>query len=190
MVTEMSFLAGCFIRRHATLLLLVALSIMAQPCAAFLPPAMSLLARKTHSPSATKITMHQQEDSQSKLWLPNSAMQRREAIGLSLGSLLAAGYMTPLAADAAQGRDLPSTGTANPTNGIIKLKNGGGQFPLMSFGLQVCEVVLIAWITPCIICTFKALKTIQTADFGICRQDSQIVDMFVLYHAGIGCRFS
>ena len=64
---------------------------------------------------------------------------RRDAFRYSAGSVLAASTVAPLVTHAAQGRDLPSLAIRAPEGDSIELSNGGGKFPLMSFGLQVYD---------------------------------------------------
>jgi hypothetical protein len=71
------------------------------------------------------------------LWLPSSHISRREALRFSAGC--AAAVSAPYVANAAQGRDLPSLAQRAPEGNSVKLSNGGGDFPLMSFGLQVYD---------------------------------------------------
>ena len=70
------------------------------------------------------------------LWLPTSHITRRDALRFSAGAAAAA-TAAPGIAHAAQGRDLPSLAQKAPEGNSVKLSNGGGDFPLMSFGLQV-----------------------------------------------------
>jgi hypothetical protein len=72
------------------------------------------------------------------IWVPGT-MSRRDAFRYSAGSVLAAAASAPLVAGAAQGRDLPSLAVKAPEGDSINLANGGGKFPLMSFGLQVYD---------------------------------------------------
>lgn len=58
------------------------------------------------------------------LWLPPHSVSRRQAIQFSAGSVLAA---------AAPSRTLAADATA------VELTNGGGKFPLVSFGLQIYD---------------------------------------------------
>jgi len=71
------------------------------------------------------------------LWLPSSHISRRDALRFSAGC--AAAVSAPYIANAAQGRDLPSLAQKAPEGDSVKLSNGGGDFPLMSFGLQVYD---------------------------------------------------
>eukprot|EP00283_Hemiselmis_rufescens_P020944 CAMPEP_0173437520 /NCGR_PEP_ID=MMETSP1357-20121228/18065_1 /TAXON_ID=77926 /ORGANISM="Hemiselmis rufescens, Strain PCC563" /LENGTH=298 /DNA_ID=CAMNT_0014402701 /DNA_START=65 /DNA_END=958 /DNA_ORIENTATION=- len=127
--------------RHAVLLA-VALMLV-EPSVAFLPSPGTLLARSRLS-STANVVMQQHQDDQAhpRLWIPSqSPLVRRDAVRISIGSALAAGAATasPRTAAASQGRDLPSNARADASGGVVQLKNGGGKFPLMSFGLQVYD---------------------------------------------------
>ena len=71
------------------------------------------------------------------LWVPH--LSRRAACLYSTGSVVAGFAATPLGASASQGRDLPSLALKAPEGKSVKLSNGGGEFPLVSFGLQVYD---------------------------------------------------
>ena len=71
------------------------------------------------------------------LWVPH--LSRRAACLYSTGSVLAGFATTPLGASASQGRDLPSLALKAPEGKSVRLSNGGGEFPLVSFGLQVYD---------------------------------------------------
>jgi hypothetical protein len=70
-------------------------------------------------------------------WVPH--LSRRAACLYSTGSVLAGFAATPLGASASQGRDLPSLALKAPEGKSVRLSNGGGEFPLVSFGLQVYD---------------------------------------------------
>lgn len=71
------------------------------------------------------------------LWVPH--LSRRAACLYSTGSVLAGFAATPLGASASQGRDLPSLALKAPEGKSVRLSNEGGEFPLVSFGLQVYD---------------------------------------------------
>jgi len=74
-----------------------------------------------------------------QLWLPSSQhVTRRNALRYSVLATGAAAC-SPMAAQASQGRDLPSLSVQAPKSSSVTLKNGGGKFPLVSFGLQVYD---------------------------------------------------